>query len=39
MQALIDGVCRPITFQPYDGDMEWTSDGRRRRAAPTSPGL
>jgi superfamily II DNA or RNA helicase len=31
-QALIDGVCRPITFQPYDGDMEWTSDGRRRRA-------
>jgi superfamily II DNA or RNA helicase len=31
-QALIDGVCRPITFQPYDGDMEWQSDGRRRRA-------
>jgi superfamily II DNA or RNA helicase len=31
-QALLDGVCRPITFQPYDGDMEWTSDGRRRRA-------
>ncbi|ADB52939.1 DEAD/DEAH box helicase [Conexibacter woesei] len=31
-QALVDGVCRPITFQPYDGDMEWTSDGRRRRA-------
>lgn len=31
-QALMDGVCRPITFQPYDGDMEWTSDGRRRRA-------
>ena len=21
--ALIDGVCRPITFVPYDGDMEW----------------
>ena len=31
-QALIDGVCRPITFLPYDGDMEWQSDGRRRRA-------
>lgn len=31
-QALLDGVCRPITFLPYDGDMEWTSDGRRRRA-------
>jgi superfamily II DNA or RNA helicase len=30
--ALLDGVCRPITFVPYDGDMEWQSDGRRRRA-------
>jgi superfamily II DNA or RNA helicase len=30
--ALVDGVCRPITFLPYDGDMEWISDGRRRRA-------
>lgn len=30
--ALLDGVCRPITFLPYDGDMEWISDGRRRRA-------
>ena len=30
--ALLDGVCRPITFLPYDGDMEWVSDGRRRRA-------
>jgi superfamily II DNA or RNA helicase len=30
--ALLDGVCRPVTFQPYDGDMEWVSDGRRRRA-------
>ncbi|HXE45471.1 MAG TPA: DEAD/DEAH box helicase family protein [Conexibacter sp.] len=30
--ALVDGVCRPITFVPYDGDMEWMSDGRRRRA-------
>ncbi|MEA2439150.1 MAG: hypothetical protein QOH76_574, partial [Thermoleophilaceae bacterium] len=31
-QALLDGVCRPITFQPYDGEMEWMSDGRRRKA-------
>jgi superfamily II DNA or RNA helicase len=31
--ALLDGVCRPITFQPYDGDMEWMSEGRRRRAS------
>ncbi len=30
--ALLDNVCRPITFMPYDGDMEWQSDGRRRRA-------
>jgi superfamily II DNA or RNA helicase len=30
--ALIDGVCRPVTFHTYDGDMEWVSDGRRRRA-------
>ena len=27
--ALIDGVCRPVTFHTYDGDMEWVSDGRR----------
>jgi superfamily II DNA or RNA helicase len=32
-QALLDGVCRPITFQPYDGEMEWISEGRRRRAS------
>ena len=31
--ALLDGVCRPITFQPFDGDMEWVSDGRRRAAS------
>jgi superfamily II DNA or RNA helicase len=31
-QALVDGVCRPITFLPYDGEMEWRSDGQRRRA-------
>ena len=30
--ALLDGVCRPVTFQTYDGDMEWVSDGRRRSA-------
>ena len=30
--ALLDGVCRPVTFHTYDGDMEWVSDGRRRRA-------
>lgn len=29
--ALVDGVCRPITFLAYDGEMEWVSDGRRRR--------
>jgi superfamily II DNA or RNA helicase len=32
-QALVDGVCRPITFLPYDGEMEWVSDGRRRSAS------
>jgi superfamily II DNA or RNA helicase len=31
-EALIDGVCRPVTFHTYDGDMEWVSEGRRRRA-------
>jgi superfamily II DNA or RNA helicase len=31
--ALLDGVCRPITFQPFDGEMEWMSDGRRRHAS------
>jgi superfamily II DNA or RNA helicase len=31
-QALLDGVCRPVTFHPYDGDMEWISEGRRRSA-------
>jgi superfamily II DNA or RNA helicase len=31
--ALLDGVCRPITFQPFDGEMEWVSDGRQRRAS------
>lgn len=31
-QALVDEVCRPITFLPYDGEMEWRSDGRLRQA-------
>jgi superfamily II DNA or RNA helicase len=31
-KALVDGVCRPITFLAYDGEMEWESGGRRRRA-------
>jgi superfamily II DNA or RNA helicase len=31
-QALMEGVCRPITFLPYDGEMEWKSDGRLRSA-------
>lgn len=30
--ALLEGVCRPVTFHPYEGDMEWVSDGRRRSA-------
>ncbi len=30
--ALVDGVCRPITFLAYGGEMEWVSDGRRRTA-------
>lgn len=31
-EALVDRVCRPITFLPYDGEMEWTSDGQVRTA-------
>jgi superfamily II DNA or RNA helicase len=31
-QALVDRVCRPIAFLPYDGEMEWLSDGRLRSA-------
>jgi superfamily II DNA or RNA helicase len=30
--ALLERVCRPVTFHTYDGEMEWMSDGRRRRA-------
>jgi superfamily II DNA or RNA helicase len=29
--ALLDGVCRPITFMAYGGEMEWISEGRSRR--------
>jgi superfamily II DNA or RNA helicase len=32
-QALLDGVCRPITFLAYDGEMEWVAGGRRRAAS------
>lgn len=31
-EALVDRVCRPITFLPYDGEMEWVSDGQIRTA-------
>ena len=31
-EALVDRVCRPITFLPYDGEMEWVSEGRLRSA-------
>ena len=31
-QALIDNVCRPVTFHTYGGEMEWVSDGKVRRA-------
>jgi superfamily II DNA or RNA helicase len=30
--ALVDGVCRPITFLAYGGEMEWISDGYARQA-------
>jgi superfamily II DNA or RNA helicase len=30
--ALLDGVCRPVTFHTYGGEMEWMSDGRKRSA-------
>jgi len=31
-QALVDNVCRPVTFHTYGGEMEWVSDGKVRRA-------
>jgi superfamily II DNA or RNA helicase len=30
--ALLERVCRPVTFHTYDGEMEWMSEGRKRRA-------
>jgi superfamily II DNA or RNA helicase len=30
--ALLERVCRPVTFHTYGGEMEWMSDGRTRRA-------
>ena len=33
-EALLDGVCRPVTFHTYDGDMEWMS-----RRPPPARGL
>ena len=40
-QALLDGVCRPVTFHPYDGDMEWMQrrppPPRRLRASSCPP--
>jgi superfamily II DNA or RNA helicase len=30
--ALLERVCRPVTFHTYGGEMEWMSDGRKRRA-------
>jgi superfamily II DNA or RNA helicase len=30
--ALVEGVCRPITFMAYDGEMEWTAQGKTRHA-------
>jgi superfamily II DNA or RNA helicase len=32
-EALVDRVCRPVTFLPYDGEMEWVSDGKARSAS------
>jgi superfamily II DNA or RNA helicase len=29
--ALVDGVCRPITFLTYGGEMEWVAGGETRR--------
>lgn len=32
-KALADGVCRPVVFPSYDGDMEWWSDGEWQGAS------
>jgi superfamily II DNA or RNA helicase len=31
-EGLLDRVCRPVSFHTFDGDMEWMSDGQRKRA-------
>lgn len=31
-EALVDRVCRPVTFLPYDGEMEWESEGKMHSA-------
>jgi superfamily II DNA or RNA helicase len=32
-EALVDRVCRPVTFLPYDGEMEWSSEGKTNSAS------
>lgn len=32
-EALVDRVCRPVTFLPYDGEMEWSSEGKTHSAS------
>lgn len=31
-QAVREGVCRPIVFPSYEGELNWLSDGREHRA-------
>ncbi len=31
-QAIREGVCRPIVFPSYEGELNWLSDGREHRA-------
>ncbi|HEX2055735.1 MAG TPA: DEAD/DEAH box helicase family protein, partial [Nitrospiraceae bacterium] len=31
-QAIQEGVCRPILFPSYEGELTWLSDGREHRA-------
>ena len=31
-EAIRDGVCRPILFPSYEGELSWLSDGRHHRA-------
>jgi len=32
-EALVDRVCRPVTFLPYDAEMEWSSEGKTHSAS------